>query len=190
MEEKKSVSRQHMQIQPWLPGTTFRSGFQKIQNGGKDMKGKHPKRRRDKYNPYQIFEMDGRYYISFKDGQGILREIEINESLYKAFDEFELKDLSYLNEWDRHLEHSEVYESTLNERAFYQPEDLEETVINKMQIEQLHKAVSELPEPHRRRCIWYYFFDMTLEQIAQLENRSKAAVKYSVDKALEYLKKI
>ena len=62
--------------------------------------------------------------------------------------------------------------------------------MKRMRIEQLHKAVGELPEPHRRRCIWYYFFDMTLEQIAQLENRSKVAIKYSVDKALEYLKKI
>ena len=33
------------------------------------MKGNHPKRRKDKYNPYSIFESDGKYYIEFADGQ-------------------------------------------------------------------------------------------------------------------------
>ena len=35
------------------------------------MEGNRPKRRKDKYNPYTIFEKDGQYYISFKDGQGV-----------------------------------------------------------------------------------------------------------------------
>ena len=37
------------------------------------MKGKHPKRKRDKYNPYTIYEKDGQYFLSFKDGQAIYR---------------------------------------------------------------------------------------------------------------------
>ena len=41
----------------------------KNQIGGENMKGNHPKRRKDKYNPYIIFEMNGKYYIEFKDGQ-------------------------------------------------------------------------------------------------------------------------
>ncbi len=45
--------------------------IKKFQNGGKDMEGNRPKRRKDKYNPYTIFEKDGQYYISFKDGQGV-----------------------------------------------------------------------------------------------------------------------
>ncbi|MCI8710053.1 MAG: sigma-70 family RNA polymerase sigma factor [Dorea sp.] len=119
-----------------------------------------------------------------------MQEFEIDEPLYKVFDKFELEDLSYMHEWERHLEQSELYESTLNKRAFYQLEDLEETVLKKIRNEQLHKAVNELPEPYKRRVLLYYFFDMTLEQIAQNEKRSKAAIKYSIDKALEYLKKI
>ena len=41
------------------------------------MIGYHPKRRKDKYNPYTICENDGRYYLSFKDGQGVRHEMEI-----------------------------------------------------------------------------------------------------------------
>ncbi len=81
------------------------------------MEGKHPKRRRDKYNPYYICELEGRYYISFQDGQGVLHEFEINREIYEVFDNSELKDISYLHKWDKYIEHSEVWESTLNERA-------------------------------------------------------------------------
>ena len=72
------------------------------------MENNRPKRRKDKYNPYTLSENDSHYYVSFKDGQGILQEIEISECIYKAFDKFELEDLVYLNVWDRHLEQSEV----------------------------------------------------------------------------------
>ena len=35
----------------------------KIQIGGKVMEGRQPKRRKDKYNPYEIYEKDGKYYV-------------------------------------------------------------------------------------------------------------------------------
>ena len=40
------------------------SEFKKIQIGGEDMEGRQPKRRKDKYNPYEIYEKDGKYYVS------------------------------------------------------------------------------------------------------------------------------
>ena len=53
------------------------------------MKGNHPKRRKDKYNPYSIFESDGKYYIEFADGQRKEHCMEISRDLYEAFDRFE-----------------------------------------------------------------------------------------------------
>ncbi len=46
--------------------------FKKFQIGGKDMENNRPKRRKDKYNPYTLNENAGQYYVSFKDGQGVL----------------------------------------------------------------------------------------------------------------------
>ena len=92
---------------------------QKIQIGGKDMEGNRPKRRKDKYNPYTIFE---------KDGQGALHKFEISKALYDTFDSFELSDLVYLNVVDRHIEQSEVWENTLNMRAMKKPDSMEEIV--------------------------------------------------------------
>ena len=58
------------------------------------MKGNHPKRRKDKYNPYSIFETDGKYYIEFADGQRKKHCMEISRELYEAFDRFELDETS------------------------------------------------------------------------------------------------
>ena len=61
------------------------------------MKGNHPKRRKDKYNPYKIYELNEHYYIEFKDSENKLREMEISRKLYEAFSSFELRDISYLH---------------------------------------------------------------------------------------------
>ena len=110
------------------------------------MIGNHPKRRKDKYNPYRICESDGRYYLSFKDGQGVRHEMEIQKDLFDMLNRFELDDLSILNEWDRHIEHFEQTEQSLNRHACAKAESVEEFVLRNIEYEQLHKAISMLTE--------------------------------------------
>ena len=73
------------------------------------MDEKRPKRRKDKDNPYTLSQKEDKLFLSFRDGQGVFREIEIDTAVFNAFDRFELDDLSILNEWDRHYEHSELF---------------------------------------------------------------------------------
>ena len=92
-----------------------------------------PKRRKDKDNPYEIFTTGAgtslvRYYIRFKDGTGSEHCLEIEKDLFDLLDRFELDDLRHLNEVDKHYEHSELTEATLNERAFLTPPSLESIV--------------------------------------------------------------
>ena len=153
------------------------------------MNEKHPNRKKDKHNPYTLMIVEGRYYLSFKDGRGVMQNIEIEKVLYDLFNRFELEDISYLNRVSRHIEHSELTESSLNDRAFYKEESLEETVSRSMEYEQLHKAISKLPETQKRRLLLYFFGELTYEQIAELEGCTKRAVKFSIDLAIEKLKK-
>lgn len=92
------------------------------------MDEKHPNRKKDKHNPYTLMIVEGRYYLSFKDARGVMQNIEIDKVLYELFNRFELEDISYLNRVSRHIEHSELTEASLNDRAFYKAESLEETV--------------------------------------------------------------
>ena len=153
------------------------------------MDDRHPKRRKDKYNPYTLSMIDGKCYLSFRDGQGVPHRLELDVKLYAVFDRFELDDLSYLNEVNRHYEQSELTEASLYDRAVHRPVTVEESALQSMEYAQLHRAISELPEIQRRRLILYYFQGMTYEQIAGMEGCTKRAVKFSVDIAVEKLKK-
>lgn len=154
------------------------------------MDGNHPKRRKDKYNPYTIYKNEcGNCFLSFKDGQGVLHRFQIEQSLFSAFDQFELEDKSYLNEMDRHIEQSELTDASINVRAVQYTETVEEIVIRNLSSEKLHKAITMLPETQRHRLVLYYFFDLTYEQIAEMEGCSHPAVIKSVKAALNTLKK-
>ena len=150
---------------------------------------KHPNRKKDKYNPYTLTITEGRYYLSFKDGRGKQQNIEIDEVLYQTFDRFELEDISHLNRVSRHIEHSELTEETLNDRTFHKAKQIEDIVSESIEYEQLHRAVSKLPKVQCRRLKLYFFGEMSYEQIAKLEGCTKRAVKFSVDIAVEKLKK-
>lgn len=156
---------------------------------------KRPKRRKDKDNPYELFSVgngtpEARYFIRFKDGQGVEHSMEIEKSLFDMLDGFELEDLSYLNEVDNHYEHSELTESALHERALAVSPSIDAIVSLKMAREELHRAIQSLPEIQRRRLILYYFGEMTYEQIAEIEKCSYPAARRSVLSAIDNLKKI
>ena len=77
---------------------------------------KRPKRRKDKYNPYTLCSEKWRYYISFVDVNNNFQEIAVSQEVFESFNKFELEDVSKMNEYDRHLEHSEIYEHTLHKK--------------------------------------------------------------------------
>lgn len=154
------------------------------------MDGNHPKRRKDKYNPYTIGTTgDGRHWLTFSDGQRHRHHLEINAAVFALFDSFELDDLSYLNEVDRHYEQSELTEASLYDRAMHRPATVEESALQSMEYAQLHRAISELPEIQKRRLILYYFQGLTYEQIAGMEGCTFQAVAKSVAAAEKRLKK-
>ena len=154
------------------------------------MIGNHPKRRKDKYNPYKICENNGRYYLSFKDGQGVRHNMEIEKELFDVLNRFELDDLSILNEWDRHIEHFEQTEQSLNRRASYKTESVEEVVLRNIEYEELHPAIATLTKTQQRRLTLYYFRGLTYKQIAEMEDCSISSVGDSISAAIENIKKI
>lgn len=153
------------------------------------MDEKRPKRRKDKYNPYTLTEKEDKQFLSFRDGQGVLRELQITKELFEVLNRFELDDLSILNEWDRHYEHSELTEISLYNRAVMLPESVEESVFRSLCYEALHKAIQKLPETQRRRLVLYYFEGLTYAQIAEKEGCTFQAVGKTIAAAEKRLKK-
>ena len=152
------------------------------------MDGNHPNRKKDKYNPYTLSIENNIYYISFTDGQGIFHTQEISIELFAAFNGFELDDISRINEASRHLAEADAGEEPLVHRIADTTEPVEDIVYRRSMYHELHKAIAQLPEIQRRRILLYYFGGYTYEQIAQMENCTKRAIKFSVDAALKKLR--
>ena len=152
------------------------------------MDGNHPKRRKDKDNPYTIYTTKNGQYVSFKDGQGAFHHLEIDKLLYLLFNQFELEDKSYLNYFDRYIEHSELTEASLNERAASKSEPVENIVCCRICNERLYHAIAALPEKQRRRLVLHYFYDLTYEQIAELEKCSAHSVFVAIKRAEDKIK--
>lgn len=151
-----------------------------------------PKRRKYKDNPYTLNYIEERniYIVSFKDVKGKLQKVEVSEEVYRTFDRFELQDLAEMNEYDRHIEHSELFENNLEARAKDKPISLEDSIIRKSTFDELKKAIDTLPEIQKRRIKKYYFDDKTQQEIANEENVDIRAIQYTLNIALKKLKEI
>lgn len=153
---------------------------------------KLPIRNKSKDNPYILgYDEDKKTYtVEFVDNKKVTHKIAISVEVYNAFDSFELEDVSQIHKYQRHIEHSEVYEETLNNRAIDKPLGVDEIVENKMIYDELKKAINTLSEVQKRRIKLYYFENKTLKEIATLEQCSIMSVKESIDSGIVKLKKI
>lgn len=151
---------------------------------------KRPKRRKDKYNPYTLYTKSGRYCISFVDVNNNFQEIAVSQKVFESFNRFELEDISQLNEYDRHLEHSELNENTLYQKSVSSEQPLEEYFDKAQDAENLHMSISKLPDVQKRRLKKYYFEDKTFEEIAHEEGCTYQCVQRSVYRAVGKIKNI
>ena len=158
--------------------------------GGKNLV-KIPVRNRSKDNPYFLGFDDNKekYIVEFIDNKKVKRKIEISNEVYEAFNKFELDDISQIHKYQRHIEHSEIYEETLNIRAINKPVTVEDIVLNNIIIEDLTKAINSLSEVQKRRIKMYYFEELTQKEIAEKEGTSIRAVQYTLNSAISQLKK-
>ena len=136
----------------------------------------------------EVTENGTRYFISFKDGQGISYELNVSYDFYMAFRRLELDNRKSEN-WDwRHREFSEIYDGTLNRRALRLPKAIDELIIEEEQAELLRKAIAALPEIQRRRFLLYHEYDLNYYQIGAMEHCTPQAVRRSVIIAREKIK--
>ena len=154
------------------------------------MNYKRPKRRKDKYNPYTLSIENNRYFVSFMDVNKYMQKIEVDKDVFNALDNFELDDVSFMNEAERHYEFSELSESTLNNRAVNKPKTVEESFMENLKKDELDYIISSLTETQRKRMIYYYFENMTFKQIAALEGCAYQTVQKSIEKVKDKIKKI
>ncbi len=150
---------------------------------------KRPKRRKDKYNPYTLETVDNKFYVSFTDSNKIKQRVEVSQEVYDCFDEYELIDISAMNEYDRHIEHSDLLESTLENRSWNKEIPLYDVVEKKYISKEVRQAINTLPATQRQRLIKYYYNGKNYQEIAEEEGCEYQCVQRSVYRAREKLKR-
>ena len=148
----------------------------------------------DDKNPYSLrSEIVGgltRYFVSFTDGQGVRRETRVSRPVYLEFLRF-VRIERNLQRWDeRHVEMSEITDSTLYRRALHPPKSLEETIFDSISNKKLRLVIQNLPEIQRRRFVLRHEFGLTYKQIAEIEGAKRQTVTRSIYKAEKEIKKI
>lgn len=148
-----------------------------------------PKRRKYRDNPYTLEFKENKYYIRFKDITNNIQNVEVSEEVYKIFDKSELEDISQMHEYERHIEHSELTDISLNRRAKNKSITIEEEIENKIVIEQIKNAFNILTETQKRRIKLYYFEELNFKQIAFIEKCDESSIRESIYKGIEKIKK-
>lgn len=139
---------------------------------------------------YVVYINDENKYIAvFKDYENNIKEVEISNTIKNALIQEKREEKKQQNEFDRHIEHSEIYENKLPFRVMDKPISLEEDFENKFINKKLKDAISSLSETQKRRIYMYYFEKLTQQEIADKEGISLRAVQYTLNHALEELKK-
>ena len=132
---------------------------------------------------YEIFicssEDTEKYYITFKDVNGSLNEVEISEQVYFEF----LKSFRVMNNhrW-RSWYHgtAELHENMIPATPV---PNLEDIIIEREWIERIDKAIVSLPTKQRRRFRLYYELGLSFSEIARREGCTLMAAKKAVSKA-------
>ncbi len=152
------------------------------------MDDNRPKRRKSKDNPYTIFEENGKFYVIFTDGQGDENRVEVNNDVFSLFNDNELQDISQLNEFDRHIEHSKQSENTLHKKTLSDNIQFEDIIISKIRSGKLKEMLVCLPPLQRERIILFYWERFNCSEIAEIQGCTRQAVSLSIRRARKKLK--
>ena len=147
-----------------------------------------PKRRKSKDNPYTLISNNNRYFVIFSDVNNNKNIVEVSEQVFYTFDKFELEDKKELNEYDRHIEHSEIYDETLLKRTSLLDSSIEDKIVEKYTYNGLINAINSLPTAIKRRMILFYFDELSTSEIAIIDNCSDRMVRKSLERGRELIK--
>lgn len=125
----------------------------------------------------------------FKDSENKIQKVEISDIIKDTLIKERLIEKRQQNEFDRHIEHSEIYENKLPARVLDKPISIEDEFANKLLNKELKNAIDSLSELQKRRIQMYYFDNKKLKEIAKIENCSIMSVKNSLDLAIKKLAK-
>ena len=140
-----------------------------------------------KINEYIVLKGYCNAIISIKNVKEKIKFIKINKELKDEVKTHKRQLKKKKNEFDRHIEHLKLTEIQINKRAISKAPTTEEMFFEKEGERQIIKTIWSLPEPQNRRVYMFIVEELTLTEIAKIENRAIPVIKRSVDRGIKNL---
>lgn len=117
--------------------------------------------------------------------------VEIPNQLAQELHKFELEEAAYRLRTYRHRAYYSLdRRDGIENRVLFTAATPDELYERKLNHQQLHAAISQLPEKQAKRIYAYYFMDMDEYEIAKAEGISQQAVHSALRRAMRNLEKI
>ena len=136
----------------------------------------------------EYVESEDKYYISFLDSAKQNCRIEIEKEIFDAYINSKKSYTKIKNETSRYLEHLKFTEEGIYNRAFYKVESTEDQFINNEEREKVNKAMDSLTDTQRRRIELHFINELTIRDIAKLENVQKSQIQKSLKAGVKKFK--
>lgn len=116
--------------------------------------------------------------------------VEVSDEIATAMKEFDRKEAAYQRRTYYHKAHYSLDRGDgIEYDALFLSITPWEVYERKLTMEELHAAITKLPDKQAKRLNAYYFLDMSKAEIARAEGVNKSQVSRSINRALESLKK-
>lgn len=144
-----------------------------------------------KFESYTVISNnDNTKHIAIVEGEdGRLKFTKINSEILDEFIIEKKIKKSHRHEYDRHIEHSQLTEASLNARMIKKDKSIEDDYIEKEGINYIIRAIWKLPEPQNRRVYMHIVDGLSFSKIAMIEERHKSVIKRSIESGLRNLRK-
>ena len=138
----------------------------------------------------EYIENENKYYISFLDSVNQECRIEIDKEIFDIYMSSKKSYVKIKNETSRYIEQSELTEEDIYNRAKYKVKDAEEIFIDNLEREKLRKAKEKLTDTQIRRLELHIVDEVTIRDLAKLENVRKNQIEKSIQLGIKKLKKL
>ena len=136
----------------------------------------------------EYVESEDKYYISFLDSAKQHCRIQIDKDIFDVYMSSKKSYTKIKNETSRYLEHLNFTEEGIYNRAFYKVESTEDEFINNEEKEKVNKAMDSLTDTQQRRIELHFVNDLTIRDIAKLENVQKSQIQKSLKAGVKKFK--
>ena len=137
----------------------------------------------------EYIEAEDKYYISFLDSAKKECRIEIDKDIFDVYLKSKKSYIKIKNETSRHLEHLNLTEEEIYKRAYAPALSVEDKIIKNMEEEKMRQALKELTEAQYRRIDLHIVNEISIRDIAKLENVQNRQIQKSLKLGVKKIKK-